>query len=442
MRAIEFGSCWRRACAGALLVVSSIVTASARADVIALQDLEARALHTRPSLGASDARIAGAMARIDLARAAYSPTLNIVGDASLAPGTQLVKLKSDAIDDPTYTGEYLIGASRQLGQSGAFSPFPRYGLLFDLRGNLYDFGRTSAAVDAARAQRRASEAEAQQSARDIVREVRAAYVRWATAHALWVIARDAARAADERSTRTSETIAEGARPLADKIASQTEAAFSRLELDRAGATLESARMDLGFVCVTDLPESAEPDPAVLDRGEAPKVDDEHDPSLMTLEQQRTAALATARVHDHAFAPILGAQAQAGVQGQGGVVFPMYRVGLNINVPIWDGGSDAAARSASEARAAELAAQATQYKQDRAHQLKKNQIGVAQAERRMDLVKQLLELTHARLSQLEEGYPLGAATLQELADARAAVQRANTEWVLAQATRAESLLGVQ
>jgi hypothetical protein len=44
--------------------------------------------------------------------------------------------------------------------------------------------------------------------------------------------------------------------------------------------------------------------------------------------------------------------------------------------------------------------------------------------------------------LDEGYPLGAATLQELADARAGVQRANTELVLAQAMRAEAALGVQ
>ena len=211
-----------------------------------------------------------------LARSAYSPTLNLLGDASISPGTQLVPLSKTAIDtsapnfDPS--SEYLVGASRKLGESGAFLPYPRYGVTLDLRGNLYDFGRTSAAVDAAHAQRRAAQADAQGAAREIVRDVRTAYVRWASAHALWSIARDAAKAAADRSASTSAAIEEGARPNADRIASQTEAAFSRLELERSNATLETARLDLGFVAVADLPEDAQPDPAVLRAGASPAAD--------------------------------------------------------------------------------------------------------------------------------------------------------------------------
>jgi outer membrane protein len=418
-------------------------TQTARADVIPLADLEAHALHARPSLAVGDARVAAAKARIDLARSAYSPTLNLLGDASISPGTQPLPLKPGTIDNPDTTSEYLVGASRKLGESGAFMPYPRYGVTLDLRGNLYDFGRTSAAVDAAHAQRRAAQADAQQSAREIVRDVRTAYVRWATAHALWSIARDAAKAAADRSARTSAAIEEGARPNADRIASQTEAAFSRLELERSSATLETARLDLGFVAVADLPEDAQPDPAVLRAGASPAADARGpDPSLVTLQEQRKAAQASARVHDHAYAPILGAQAQAGVQGQGAYLFPVYRLGINISMPIWDGGVDGAARAQAEAHAAELAAQAADYTQARDHQRVRSEALQAQAARRIELAQELVQLTQARLAQLDEGYPLGAATLQELADARAGVQRANTELVLAQAMRAEAALGVQ
>jgi outer membrane protein TolC len=312
-----------------------------------------------------------------------------------------------------------------------------------VRGNLYDFGRTSAAVDAAHAQRRAAQADAQQSVREIVRDVRTAYVRWATAHALWSIARDAANAAAERSTRTGAAIEEGARRSADRIASQTEAAFSRLELERSSATLETARLDLGFVAVADLPDDAQPDPAVLAAGATPApADSNEDPSLVTLQEQRKAAQASARVHDHAYAPILSAQAQAGVLGQGSYPFPVYRLGVTISVPLWDGGADGAARAQAEARAAELAAQAEDYAQARDHQRVRSAALQAQAARRIELAEELVRLTQARLAQLDEGYPLGAATLQELADARAGVQRANTELVLAQAMRAEAALGVQ
>jgi outer membrane protein len=414
---------------------------SAHAEVVALADLEAHALQARPSLEASDARIVAAKARIDLARSAYSPTLSLLGEASVAPGTQLVELNQNAVVNKG--SDYLIGASRKLGDPGAFNPFPRYGVTLDIRGNLYDFGRTSAAVEAARAQQRAFQAEAKQSARDIVRDVRVAYVRWATAHALWSIARDAAKAAEARSAHTSAAIEEGARPSADRIASQTEAAFSRLELERSSATLETARLDLGFVSVVDLPADAEPDPNVLAAGASPPAAaDAPDPALASLQEQRSAARASARVHDHAFTPILGAQAQTGLQGQGTYLFPAYRVGVNISVPLWDGGAEAAARAQSEARAAELSAQAADYTHSRDHQRARSAAVEAQAARRIELAHELLELTRARLAQLEEGYPLGAATLQELADARAGVQRANTELVLAQAMRAEALLGVQ
>jgi outer membrane protein TolC len=48
----------------------------------------------------------------------------------------------------------------------------------------------------------------------------------------------------------------------------------------------------------------------------------------------------------------------------------------------------------------------------------------------------------RVSQLEEGYPLGAASLVEVVDARAQLQRAETELVLARALRAEALLSLE
>jgi outer membrane protein TolC len=421
--------------AAAALVCVLACAGTTRADVVRLQDLEAHALRTRPSLAANDARILQAKARIDQARSAYAPIITLAGDASIAPGHQLV-----SVDSPT--GPVLVAGSLPLGDTGAFSPLPRYGVMFDVRGNLYDFGRTGAAVDAAHAQRRAVQADSIKAARDVVRDVRLAYVRWAAADALCSIARESALAASERSDDTAASIEEGARPSADRIGAQSEAGFARLELERANATLETARLDVALVCVTDLPPDAQPDPTVLATGVGGQERAEsRDPSLTALEEQRSAARASARMHDHAFAPVLGAQAQAGVQGTGSSVFPVYRLGLNLSVPLWDGGADAAARAQAEAQAAELAARTVEYSQQRDHARARSQAAQAQAQRRIALATELVELTRTRLTQLEEGYPLGAASLKDLADARAALQRAKTELVLAQAMRAEALLGV-
>jgi outer membrane protein len=439
----------------AALVWVLIWAGTARADIVRLQELEAQALRARPSLAANDARVLQAKARIDQARSAYAPTITLTGDASIAPGHQLISIR-DAVSQQ----EILVAGSLPLGNSGAFTPLARYGGMLDVRGNLYDFGRTGAAVDAAAAQRRAAQAEANQASRAVVRDVRLAYVRWATADALSAIAREAAQAAAERSASTAASIEEGARPTADRIAAQSDWGFARLELERATATLETARLDLGFVCVSDLSPDARPEPGVLDgdvanapdvpkRAGAPALhSSQHDPALTSLEEQRSAARASARMHDHAFAPVLGAQAQAGVQGSGTLqgagthVFPVYRLGINLTVPLWDGGADSAARNQAEARAAELAAQTADYTQQRDHALARTQAAQAQAQRRIALAAELVELAHTRLAQLEEGYPLGAATLKDLADGRAAEQRAKTELVLAQAMRAEARLGVE
>ena len=410
------------------------------ADVLPLAELEAQAQRKRPGVAASDARIAEARARVDRARSAYAPVITLVGDASLTPGSQLVQLKAAAIEDNT--GPVLIAGSKPLGDAGAFRPFGRYGAMLDVRSNIYDFGRTGAAVDAAHAERRAVEAEAEKQAREIARDVRFAYVRWAVSDALHTLARESADAAEARTRSTSASIEEGARPSADRIAAQTDAGFARLDLERARANLETARLDLGLVCALDIPGDARPDAAVLADGTMPAVlDEQRDPALASLEEQRAAARATARVHDHAFAPVLSAQLQAGVQGHAEHVFPAYRLGVNLSVPLWDGGADAAARTEAEAHAAALAAQAAEYTQQRKRNATRTRAAREQAARRIQVAAELVELTRTRLAQLEEGYPLGAATLKDLADARAALQRARTELVLAQAMRAEAALGV-
>jgi outer membrane protein TolC len=167
-----------------------------------------------------------------------------------------------------------------------------------------------------------------------------------------------------------------------------------------------------------------------------------DPTLQTLQERRSAATATARVHDHAFTPVLSANAQAGVQGQSGSVFPLYRVVVNMTVPLWDGGADRANRSQAQAQAAQLAAQAEDYRSQREHVARRSARSRQNVLQRIATAEELVRLCGLRLSQLEEGRPLGAATAPDVAAARATLQRAETELVLAQAAQAQLVLGLE
>jgi outer membrane protein TolC len=421
------------------LLAALLLSTPARAqDAVQLATLEAHAKKARGSLSGGDARIDEARARVQAARAAYAPSINLLGEASLSPGGRVITVDGYS-DDPLKTQPYKVAGSRTIGQDGAFTPTPRYGVTLDLRGNLYDFGRTASAVEAAEAQRRAAQADTQREEQQIVRDVRAAYVRWSTAYALWTLSERAAQAAGERQARTKAAIEEGAARSADRTAAESDAGFAQLELERARANLESAREDLGFLALVDLPADARPADDVLGAGLPAAREPEQDASLRALQEQRRAAQATAEAHDHALAPVIGATAQAGLQANQSSVFPLYRVGINVSVPLWDGGADAANRGQARARAAQLSAQAAQYEQAREQRRKRGALIQAQAERRIGMAQQLVQLCSTRLSQLEEGYPLGAASFLDLADAQSALSRAQSELVLAQAMRAEAAL---
>jgi outer membrane protein TolC len=417
----------------AVWVVCLQLTAAAQAPVpVHLAELETRAQSVGARQRSNDARLQNARARIAAARAAYSPTLNLLTEASITPGQRLVDL-----------GDAKVTASYPIGTSGAFKPAARYGAMIDLRSNLYDFGRTSAAVDAAEAEGRAEQADQQHSNAQSVRDVRAGYVRWATAHALWKIAQRTQLAAAESLARTRAAIEEGARRAADQTAAESGEGFAQLELERAAAELESARADLGYIAGGDLAVSAFPADDVLHAlpVEPPGPDLGQKAQMNALREQQTAAHALARAHDHAFTPVLSANAQAGVQGLDDHVFPVYRVGVSLLVPLWDGGAEAALRAQAQARGAQLGAQAEALERAAARARTRSRMLKDQADRRIAIADRLLTVCSTRVSQLEAASPLGAASYLELADARNAAARAETELVLARALRAQVLLGL-
>ncbi|HET8934804.1 MAG TPA: TolC family protein [Polyangiales bacterium] len=416
-----------------LCILSMNLGVAAEAPVpVHLAELETRAQAARPRQRANDASLQNARARIAAARAAYSPTLNLITDLSTSPGQRIVTI-----------GDYKVTASFPLGTDDAFLPAARYGTMLDLRSNLYDFGRTSAAVDAAEAEARAEQAEQQNARAESVRDVRAGYVRWVTAYALWTIAQRTQLAAAESVARTRAAIEEGARRAADQTAAESGEGFAQLELERATAELESARADLGFIAASDLGPNAIPaddvlnavpvEPESLGLGQKARRD--------VLREQQAAASALARAHDHALTPVLSANAQAGVQGLNERLFPVYRVGVSLLVPLWDGGSEAALRAQAQARGAQLSAQAEELERAEARARARSRTLKNQADRRIAVADKLLAICRTRVSQLEAASPLGAASYVELADARSAAARAETELVLARALRAQVLLGL-
>jgi outer membrane protein TolC len=194
--------------------------------------------------------------------------------------------------------------------------------------------------------------EEQAEERAVVREVREAYLAWLLAFGVRDILRT--KASDARELRESEAarVAEGSERGAEIASARYDEAEAELELQRAEAALELARLELERAIGDQLSSTAEPDLALLGRS-APATETPS-PEAAALEGRRDALLATAEAHRSGSLPVVGANADLGLRAQGATVFPLYRVGLTLSIPLLDGGAQSALANEAASRAGEFA----------------------------------------------------------------------------------------
>jgi outer membrane protein len=454
----------------------------AKAEVVKLVELEARAISARPEVAASAARVRQADAEIWAAESTYWPTVSASIDGTVAPGRALIPYKAGGND-------YLIAGSQTLSEGGAFRPQPRYGASVAARGTLYDFGRTSSALEAARAKARASEADASARAQVLVLEVRAAYLRWSVAQALWELSKQAEADARTRAERIAGLIAEGAAPPSAATAASAQANAAASESERAELELETARLDLGFVSARDLGPDSLPDPALLAASPQPSAasaagpaaaaalptatpkgapvtalaqpatqgavepagdalppsaadpSSHTNPQLEALEKARAAAEAARRMQSRMSAPALAYRLSAGVEGQDTKFFPLFGIGIGLTVPLWDGGATSAAEAGARAAEAELTAQLDGERARNKHANTRRNLQINYADRLVALAETAVALAETRVQQLREGPTLATAEQEASAAAEADRTKAHAELVRARAARVQLQLGL-
>jgi outer membrane protein TolC len=189
-----------------------------------------------------------------------------------------------------------------------------------------------------------------------------------------------------------------------------------------------------------LAASVVPDLAIL---EAPFVDgspiEDQDLAAAALEQQAKAAVAAADSLVHVHAPVISASAEAGLRGQASNVFPAYRAGVTITVPLWDGGLGAAQARAAEAGASALHAAADASSRARHSERLVARSDGARAEEKLRLAERLKKLAEEELGQVGERYRLGDVDLRVVLDARAHLSRAEGQVLAAKTERAQAAL---
>ncbi|MDH3202893.1 MAG: TolC family protein [Myxococcales bacterium] len=420
-----------RASTVVVVLAATFAPAAAAAEVVTLEELEELALQNQARWEAVDARSARTAAEVDAARAGKMPTfwLDVTGVA--APGSDIERVQT--VDGRDVN----VRASPTFRERTAFRPNIRYDGTVGMRAPLYD-GQTRAAVEAAEAYRASAQASSGASRHAIVALVRVSYLDWLANHLVYGHAATSAQEAKAQRERIAARVADGDRPGSELDAARYEELQAELVATEALAQAVVAKRHLEAAVGIELSPGAEPDGELL-QIESQDASTDARLEIAALERQRDAARQEARMHRKSRAPVLAVIGQTGVAGVNDSVFPMYRLGLQLAVPLWDGGRAAAMAHAADAQAAELEARARDTEVSLNGEQQRAILDRKHAEEQLALADELVAVSEKRIGQTQASYDLGAGNLEAVADARAAHRQAQSRRVQIQVARADAVL---
>ncbi|KPK16115.1 MAG: hypothetical protein AMJ62_06925 [Myxococcales bacterium SG8_38] len=413
------------------LLATLLMPEAASAEVVTLPELEAIALQSRARWEAIEATTERADAEVDAARAGLRPSFWVNVGAIAAPGSNIERV--EATDGRVVN----VRASPTVGERTAFRPNARYEGIVQMRAPLYD-GQNRAAIEAAEAYHAAARASSTASRQQVLVVVRASYLDWLAAYLDHDFAAAASNDAAVERERISDRVADGDVPASDLDDARYQELQAELEAANAGARLADARLAVEAAAGVELSAEATPDLGLL-AIQADESDTGADWEAEALERERDAARQEARMHRKSRAPVLAVVGQTGVAGVNDRVFPMYQLGVNLAVPLWDGGRAVAMANAADARAIELGAHARDARlasdDERAQAILDRQ----QSEQQLGLAGELVSVAERRVEQAQASYELGEASVEAVAAARTALREAQMRRVQIQVIRADAIL---
>ena len=351
---------------------------------------------------------------------------------------------------PTLTGQLAFSESRSLSSSGVSNPtLHRYGPSLSLAYVLYDFGARAASIDAQRYQLIASLLNNNRVLQDVVAEVEAAYYAL-----LRVQAQVEALTQLEISLRASLEAAEvrlkgGLVSRADQLRAraalaEAEVALLTAERDQAKAEAglkQTAGIEQTRALVLDWKTSP---PAALDAAnllaELLAEAQRQRPDLQALQAAAASASAEAGRARAARWPVLSLGASGGrtyFTEDNRDASNSYNFGVNLSVPLFDGGRLAAEARAAERDAERLQAVVGTQRNQVARAVTDAYHDVRHAQAQREGVAIQFESASESALAAESRYNAGVGSLLELLTAQAALARArqsaaeaDSEWLAA------------
>lgn len=411
---------------------------------LTMQQVVDLAMAQQSALRAARASAEATATRVELAKVALRPTVSV--GASLSAGSNPVR---PCTDDPAQSCGGFFSASSGTNFSAQAS------------WQLYDFGRTSAAIRAAEASAAAADASVRVSELDVRTNAELAYLEAVARHHLVLVAQATVESEQAHLEQAKRFVAAGARDPIEVVQAQSRYASARSSLSQAqsnqAVALGNLRAAIGWVdparqVVTELSwpsgtpgaaagtesgsAAAPPPPALPELVDSAR---KNRPEIVQLDKQIAASEASVTAAEVSRRPSLSAFANSSWSPDADDLTPQpsWSAGVQLSWTLFDGG-----RAKAETKIAKANLRATIAQRDSL--LVSLTSGLETARARIlanaansDASNEAVTAAQSALGLAEARYAQGLGSQIEVADAQAAVTVAQgnlvvAEWQLADA----------
>jgi outer membrane protein len=287
-----------------------------------------------------------------------------------------------------------------------------------------DFGRTWDLNKSAKLREQSERMNAEATRVQILLEVNNAYFSALESQSLLKVALE--------TVSTRKLVLDQTATLAtNKMKSELDVSFSKVDYDQANILLAKARSDLqaAFAVLTSVLGESHPQTFELAEEPMPPYVTNNDsalilealqqrPDLAQLRYQRDAAREFAQAERKLEYPTLDAVGTAGITpaGSAHLAFDYAAAGVNLNVPLYTGGLNASRRREAQLRAA-AADEALRDQEDAiARDVQVTRLNLDYAHQRLDLTEELLRNANEALELARARFKIGTTSIIELSQA--------------------------
>ncbi|MGB3941368.1 MAG: TolC family protein [Candidatus Manganitrophaceae bacterium] len=390
---------------------------------LTLDQAVALALQFHPSLRAARATVRTQESLVGVAKADLFPRLDLTAGYRRAT--------SNFAPNPTVPGLSRPGSSGPSSQS-----FDNYTGSLSLQQRIFDFGKTGAAVQAAKEGVRATQWDEEAVRGEVAVNVKVAYFGLLGSRRLVRVNEETVRQFEEHLAKAEGLFQVGARPKFDVTKARVDLTNARLMLIQAKNAAEVARVTLAnAIGLPDRPIGEMEDSLDFNKMEITEAQAVEEaltgrPELRSFGAKRRAGESSIRAAERNYFPVLSGTADYTYRGQDFPLVWNWGLGLNLTFPIFSGFLQQSQLAQARANLTTVLSNEEVLRQNVTLEVRQASLSLQEAEERVRVSDLVVHQAEENLELANGRYQAGVASSVERTDAQVLLTNAKTSQVQA------------